>query len=70
MYGRAPGRADAVVVAAGGETLSTETFSGPAGVAGRFWLIARPPRDFEDGHVYWVDRDGEARGRAVEVLPP
>ncbi len=70
MYGRAPDRAARVEVDAGGRTLSTETFEGPTGVPGRFWLIARPPRDFADGHVYWVDRDGERGSRRVEVLPP
>jgi hypothetical protein len=70
MYGRAPANADAVEVTAGGRTISTETISPPAGVPGRFWLLARPPEDFANGHVYWVDHDSGARGRPVEVLPP
>jgi hypothetical protein len=69
MYGRAPDRAARVEVDAGGRKLSTRAFEGPAGVPGRFWLIARPPRDFAGGHVYWVDRDGERGSRRVEVLP-
>ncbi len=70
MYGRAPANADAVEVAAGGKTVSTETIAPPAGVPGRFWLLARPPEDFANGHVYWVDHDSGTRGRPVEVLPP
>ena len=70
MYGRAPANADAVEVAAGGKTISTETVVALGGIPGRFWLLARPPEDFANGHVYWVDHDSGARGRPVEVLPP
>jgi hypothetical protein len=70
LYGHAPERADAVEVRAGGRTISTPTIAPPPGIPGRFWLLARPPEDFAGGHVQWVDRDGGARGRPVEVLPP
>jgi hypothetical protein len=70
MFGHAPDRADAVEVEAGGKVVSTETLPAPPGIPGRFWLIARPPEDFANGHVYWVDRDSGERGPRVEVLPP
>jgi hypothetical protein len=70
LYGRAPERADAVELRAGGKTISTPTVSPPSGIPGRFWLLARPPEDAAGGHVRWVDRDTGARGRPVEVLPP
>jgi hypothetical protein len=70
MFGHAPSRADAVEIATGDGVVSTETLPGPAGVPGRFWLIARPQEDFADGHVYWIDRDSGERGPRVEVLPP
>jgi hypothetical protein len=70
MYGRAPAKADAVEVAAGGKTTATDTIPAPRGIPGRFWLLAGPPEDFANGRVYWVDHDGGARGRPVEVLPP
>lgn len=70
VYGHAPARADAVEVAAGGKTISTDATPAPPGIPGRFWLLARPPEDFANGHVYWVDHESGERGRPLEVLPP
>jgi hypothetical protein len=70
VFGHAPERAESVEVRAGGRTISTATIPGPRGIPGRFWLLARPPRDLANGHVYWVDREGGKRGRPVRLLPP
>ncbi|HEX2160929.1 MAG TPA: hypothetical protein VHF88_03820, partial [Thermoleophilaceae bacterium] len=42
MFGRAPARADAVEVSSGGRTISAPARPAPAGIPGRFWVLARP----------------------------
>jgi hypothetical protein len=70
FYGRAPGRADHVRIAAeGGVRLKVKTQHGPAHVPGRFWFIATKLR-FRNGHMRWVDTDTGMVGPAVAVLPP
>jgi hypothetical protein len=70
LFGHAPDRADAVELVTNSGPVAAKLYPGPAGVPGKFWLVAvRSEQIQHGGEVYWTDRTAGVRGPALEVGP-
>ena len=70
VYGRTPEQTRGVELTANdGVSRRVEPFEGPVSVSGNFYLIAVSP-DLKGGRVNWIDQDGGAGSRGIELLPP
>ena len=57
-----------VITLDGVERSRVETFPGPSGVEGDFYLVPTPPQ-WEGGRVNWLDENGVEGSRGQELLP-
>lgn len=69
LFGHAPARADAVELVTDSGPVPAKLYPGPAGVPGKFWFVAVPSEEIQQGKVYWVDRDTGTRGPTVDATP-
>ena len=69
VYGRAPEDAALVrLTPDAGEAIEMKPLEGPAGESGDFYLLA-VPADIGEGHVNWIDDEGNEGSVGQELLP-